>query len=95
LLKPDYMHGIFVDMRSKSQEGLTRPSASYMSDAERLRERSKRMLELASRAYCEGHYYFARYLLQLATEAFEHAGEMDRSQQAQPRQHAESAIPRS
>jgi hypothetical protein len=25
-----------------------------MSDAERLRQRSKRMLELASRAYCEG-----------------------------------------
>jgi hypothetical protein len=68
---------------------------AIMSDAERLRERSKRMLELASRAYCERHYYFARFLLELATEAFEHAGEMDRTQQAQPRQHAERVVPRS
>ena len=66
-----------------------------MGDAERLRERSKRMLELASRAYYERHYYFARFLLQLATEEFEHAGEMDQSQQVQPRQHAESPVPRS
>jgi hypothetical protein len=71
------------------------PGGALLSDAERLRERSKRMLELASRAYCERHYYFARFLLQLATETFEHAGEMDRSQQAQHRQHAQSAVPRS
>jgi hypothetical protein len=66
-----------------------------MSDAERLRERSKRMLELASLAYCEKHYYFARSLVQLATETFEHAGEMDRSEEAQPRQHIASPVHRS
>jgi hypothetical protein len=41
------------------------------------------MLRLASLAYCEKHYHFARSLVQLATEAFEHAGEMDRSEEAQ------------
>jgi hypothetical protein len=66
-----------------------------MSDAERLRERSKRMLRLASLAYCEKHYHFARSLVQLATEAFEHAGEMDRSEEAQSRQHIASPVHRS
>jgi hypothetical protein len=36
------------------------------------------MLELANRAYCEEHHDFARLLTLLATEAFEHASEMDR-----------------
>jgi HEPN domain-containing protein len=58
-----------------------------MSDAERLRERSKRMLELASRAYCEKHYDFARLLIQLAAEVLEHAGEMDQHE-TEPRQRA-------
>lgn len=31
-------------------------------DAEQLRNRGKRMLELATRAYCEQHYDFARLL---------------------------------
>jgi hypothetical protein len=61
--------------------------SQYMSDAERLRERSKRMLELASRAYCEKHYDFARLLIQLAAEVLEHAGEMDQHE-TQPRQRA-------
>jgi hypothetical protein len=47
-------------------------------DAQRLRARGRRMLELANRAYCEEHYDFARLLTLLATEAFEHASEMDR-----------------
>jgi len=42
-------------------------------DAQRLRARGRRMLELANRAYCEEHYDFARLLTLLATEAFEHA----------------------
>jgi len=56
-----------------------------MSDAERLRQRTKRLLELASRAYCEKHYDFARLLIQLAAEVLEHASKMDQSHEAQPR----------
>ncbi len=47
------------------------------SDATQLRTRAKRMLELATRAYCEPHYDFARLLTQLATEA--HARDMEAS----------------
>jgi hypothetical protein len=43
------------------------------------------MFELASRAYCEEQYDFARLLIQLAAEVLEHASEMDRSEEAQPR----------
>jgi hypothetical protein len=46
-------------------------------DAQRLRVRARRMLELANRAYCEKHYDFARLLTLLATEAFEHASEIE------------------
>jgi hypothetical protein len=46
-------------------------------DAERLRTRARRMLELANRAYCEKNYDFARLLTLLATEAFEHASDME------------------
>jgi hypothetical protein len=38
------------------------------------------MLELATRAYCEQHYDFARLLTQLATEVFAHAREVEESQ---------------
>jgi hypothetical protein len=55
-------------------------------DAERLRTRGKRMLELATRAYCEQHYDFARLLTQLATEVFAHAREVEES-------HALCAVP--
>ena len=34
-------------------------------DAGKLRTRGKRMLELATRAYCEQHYDFARLLTRL------------------------------
>lgn len=50
---------------------------SDAGDVERLRGRGRRMLELANRAYCEQHYDFARLLTVLATEAFEHASEME------------------
>jgi len=63
-----------------------------MSDAERLRERSKRMLELASRAYCEKNYGFARMLLELATEVLEHASEMDPSHEAQSRRETTATV---
>jgi hypothetical protein len=46
-------------------------------DCERLRTRARRMLELANRAQCEKNYDFARLLTLLATEAFEHAGDME------------------
>ena len=46
-------------------------------DAEQLRNRGERMLELATRAYCEQHYDFARLLTQLATEVFAHAREVE------------------
>ena len=46
-------------------------------DAEQLRTRGERLLELATRAYCEQHYDFARLLTQLATEVFAHAREME------------------
>jgi HEPN domain-containing protein len=48
-------------------------------DAEQLRSRGERMLELATRAYCEQHYDFARLLTQLATEVFAHAKEAEES----------------
>jgi NTP pyrophosphatase (non-canonical NTP hydrolase) len=51
-------------------------------DSQRLRTRARQMLELANRAYCEKHYDFARLLTLLATEAFEHASEMDRERQS-------------
>jgi hypothetical protein len=65
-----------------------------MNDVERLRERSKRLLELASRAYCEKNYDFARLLIQLAAEVLEHASEMDQHE-AQPRQRIASPVQRS
>jgi hypothetical protein len=37
------------------------------------------MLELATRAYCEQHYDFARLLTQLATEVFAHARDVEES----------------
>ncbi len=49
-------------------------------DAEQLRTRGKRMLELATRAYCEQHYDFARLLTQLASEVFAHARDAEQSQ---------------
>ena len=55
------------------------------ADSERLRTRARQMLELANRAYCEKHYDFARLLTLLATEAFEHASEMERERQGRDR----------
>ena len=46
---------------------------SAARDVEQLRARGERMLELATRAYCEQNYDFARLLTQLATEVFAHA----------------------
>jgi hypothetical protein len=37
------------------------------------------MQELANRARCEQNYDFARLLLQLATEALNHASEMEKA----------------
>jgi hypothetical protein len=48
-----------------------------LCDADKLRMRSKRMLELANRAHCEKNYDFARLLTQLAAEVLEHAKEME------------------
>jgi len=44
------------------------PETAAARDAEQLRSRGERMLELATWAYCEQHYDFARLLTQLATE---------------------------
>jgi hypothetical protein len=49
------------------------------SDVRELRTRGERMLELATRAYCEQHYDFARLLTQLATEVFAHARDVEES----------------
>lgn len=49
------------------------------SEAGQLRRRGKRMLELATRAYCEQHYDFARLLTRLATEIFVHARDAEES----------------
>jgi hypothetical protein len=46
-------------------------------DAEELRSRGQRMLELATRASCEQNYDFARLLTQLATEVFAHARDLE------------------
>jgi hypothetical protein len=50
-----------------------------MQDAKTLRARGDHMLELASRAYCERHYDFARLLTQLATEVFARAKDVEAS----------------
>jgi hypothetical protein len=50
-----------------------------MQDANTLRRRGKRMLELATRAYCERHYEFARLLTQLAKEVFARAKDAEDS----------------
>jgi hypothetical protein len=59
---------------------------SAARDVEQLRARGERMLELATRAYCEQNYDFARLLTQLATEVFAHARDVQES-------HALSAAP--
>jgi hypothetical protein len=48
-------------------------------DAEELRARGQRMLELANRASCEQNYDFARLLTQLASEVFAHAKDLEES----------------
>jgi hypothetical protein len=49
-----------------------------VSDAEKLRNRAKRLLELATRARCEGRSDYAMLLMQVVSEIFEHAREMER-----------------
>jgi hypothetical protein len=53
-----------------------------MQDPKTLRTRGKRMLELATRAYCERHYEFARLLTRLATEVFARAKDAEESHAA-------------
>ncbi|HEX4239136.1 MAG TPA: hypothetical protein VHZ64_14510 [Xanthobacteraceae bacterium] len=48
-------------------------------DAEELRARGQRLLELATRASCEQSYDFARLLTQLATEVFAHARDLEQA----------------
>lgn len=55
-----------------------------LSDADRLRTRGKRMLELATRAHCEENYDFARLLTQLAIEVFTHARELEENRERTP-----------
>jgi hypothetical protein len=50
-----------------------------MLEAATLRTRGKRMLELATRAYCEHHYDFARLLTRLAAEVFARAKDVEES----------------
>ena len=52
---------------------------SAAREVEQLRARGERMLELATRAYCEQNYDFARLLTQLATEVFAHARDVQES----------------
>src|SRR5215472_6945966 len=49
------------------------------NDASKLRARGKRMLELATRAYCEQHSDFARLFTRLAMEVFAHAKDVEKS----------------
>ena len=48
-----------------------------INDADRLRNRGKRMLELATRAHCEKNHDFARLLTQLALEVFAHVRDLE------------------
>jgi hypothetical protein len=50
-----------------------------LSDADKLRTRAKRMIELANRAYCEKNYDFARLLTQLATEVLDDLKQIERA----------------
>ena len=50
---------------------------AYISDAKRLRNRARRLLELATRSRCEGRSDYTELLIRLATEIFEHARELE------------------
>ncbi len=50
-----------------------------IGDSDTFRCRANHMLELANRAKLEKNSVFARLLTQLAAEAFERAGEIERS----------------
>lgn len=67
------------ELLTQMNQMTNRPSEMARSDASRLRTRGKRMLELATRAYCEQNYDFARLLTQLATEVFAHAKDVEES----------------
>jgi hypothetical protein len=58
---------------------MTYRASEKVKAAEQLRIRGHRMLELATRAYCERHYDFARLLRRLADEVFAHADEAEQS----------------
>ena len=60
-----------------------------IDDADQLRNRGKRMLELATRAHCEQNHDFARLLTQLAIEVFAHARDLEE------RRETRTAIPTS
>jgi hypothetical protein len=58
-----------------------------LSDVDRVRLRAKWMQEMANRARCEQNYDFARLLSQLATEAVNHASEMEKGNEKQTAAH--------
>jgi len=54
----------------------------HLSDADRLRNRAKRLLQLAARARDESRYDYATLLKRLAAEAFDHAKEIENNSEA-------------
>jgi hypothetical protein len=67
---------VFVTQMSEMTYSDQKPATE---DASKLRTRGRRMLELATRAYCEQHYDFGRLLTQIATEVFAHAENVEQS----------------
>jgi hypothetical protein len=48
-----------------------------MDDAKKIRERARRLLDLATRSRCEGRPDFAAFLTDLASEMLEHARDIE------------------
>jgi hypothetical protein len=69
----------FTDMDQMTYRSSKTAQAAEQLRIQQLGIRGKRLLELATRAYCEQHYDFARLLTQLATEVFARAKETEES----------------
>jgi hypothetical protein len=59
------------------------PNTTCISDADRLRDRARRLLELATRSHCEGRSDYAALLMQAVNEILEHAVEIEERQESE------------
>jgi predicted transcriptional regulator len=57
------------------------PKTTRISDADKLRNRARRLLELATRSRCEGRPEYAALLMQVVTEILQHARDIEKRQE--------------